>query len=368
MKILHLSSEKTWRGGEQQIAYLLKELRQKGVKCFVACRKGSPFEDFCQREKIPFKAFAFGNQYEIGTALGIKKYCQEVEADIMHLHSSKSHMLGVIAHMLGAKARLVLSRRVDFQIKQTWLTQFKYNYPAIDRIICVSKKIEEIARASVNRPDRCTTVHSGIDVTRFRMRPRTNWLRSRYGINPEKWLVGNTSALAPHKDYFTFLDTASILLKEGVPAHFFIIGEGALKLQLQRYVREKGLKDAVTFTGFLQNIPEVLPGLDLFLITSEEEGLGTSVLDAFACGVPVVATRAGGIPEMVLHEETGLAAPVKQPQLLAREVQKLLQTEGLAGQLAGNARRHLQHFTRQKTAAATLNIYKEILQAPKHNH
>ena len=99
----------------------------------------------------------------------------------------------------------------------------------------------------------------------------------------------------------------------------------------------------------------------MFLMTSETEGLGTSILDAFAAKVPVVATAAGGIPEMIIHKKTGMLAPIKDAENLARNVNELLANANLRAELIAGAYQHLQSFSKEQTALKTLEIYKEIL-------
>lgn len=362
MKVLHLSSEATWRGGEQQIAYLLKELAALGIEVKVVCKVNSPFEAFCQEEGIAFRAESFRYQYHIQTALAIKKESSDFNADLIHMHSSKSHGAAVLAASLGNKTPLILSRRVDFPVKKSFTSQFKYNHAAIKKIICVSKAIEEITARGIKHPEKLVTVHSGIDLQKFdASKPHKSFLYSTYNIPENRKLIGNTSALAPHKDYFTFIDSAAFLLQQRKDLHFLIIGKGALRSELENYAVEKGIASHVTFTGFINNIPEVLPCLDLFLMTSETEGLGTSVLDAFSAKVPVVATAGGGIPEMVIHEKTGMLASVKAPKQLAIYVQEVLNSESLKNTIIENAIEKVKAFSKEQTALKTLEIYKEVL-------
>lgn len=364
MKILHLSSEKSWRGGEQQIAYLIKELNGQGIENIVACRNGSAFEVYCRQHNWNFFSLSFQGSLDISTIWSIKRICQEEKVDLVHAHSAKSHSLAVMSCVLGNTTPLIVSRRVDFPVRKNWMTQWKYNHPAIRKIICVSEAIEQIVRSSVHQPEKCVTVYSGIDISRFKN--STGYLRRTYQIPDDIILIGNTSALATHKDYFTFIDTANIFCQYNISARFLIIGDGPDKESIQSYIIERDLQENVIMTGFLNNIPEILPELDIFLMTSETEGLGTSVLDAFACKVPVIATRAGGIPEMVIHEKTGLLAEVKDARRMAAHLKRLIDAPDLKKSLVEKAYQHLlAHFTKEKMASRTLEIYREVLNEMK---
>ncbi len=109
------------------------------------------------------------------------------------------------------------------------------------------------------------------------------------------------------------------------------------------------------------DIPKILPELDVFLITSETEGLGTSVIDAFVCEVPVVATKAGGIPELVKHKTTGLLAEVKDAKVLADHINLLFSGSIDLKEITNNQQELLTEFTREVTAEKTLIEYYSIL-------
>lgn len=361
MNVLHLSSEKTWRGGEQQIAYLIEESVKNGVNCHVACRKNTPFEEYCKRQKLPYVALPFANEFDLSTALRLKSYCRKHKIDLVHAHSAHSHALSVWADLLGNKAKIILSRRVDFPVKDNLLSRFKYNYKGITRIICVSEKIKEVMMPALERPEICVTVHSGIDLNRFVNSKNTGKLHREFNLPPNLPIIGNISAIAEQKDYFTFVKTAGLLLQRGLNAKFFIIGDGPMRVEIEDFVKKQKLAEHIIFTGFRTDIPEVLPELDVFLITSQTEGLGTTILDAFACRVPVVATKGGGIPEIVRNGETGLLADIYGTEQLADQVMRVFNEPGLRDLLTQNAYRFLQDFRKENTARKTLEIYRQVL-------
>lgn len=362
LKVLHLSSEKTWRGGEQQIAYLIDELNAMGIVNLVAARADSAFEKYCTSKSIAVKVFPFKNSFDFSTALGIKDLCKKEKIDIIHMHSSKSHGIGVLSAVLGNRVPLILSRRVDFVPKQNMLTRWKYNHSAIKRIVGVSDKITSIMKHYVKDPSLCVTVHSGVDLHKFNQQRTENSLRKEFGIDDRTLLIGNTSALEAHKDYFTFIETIKKLVDDGISLQALIIGEGSLKAQLQEFVKEKALTQKVIFTGFRKDITRILPDLDVFLMTSNEEGLGTSVLDAFLAKVPVVATAAGGIPEMVIHEQTGMLAPVADAGALADHIKRIYSDGALRKAIVNGASSKVaSSFSKEMTAKKTLAVYREVL-------
>jgi len=365
MQVLQLVSEKTWRGGEQQVAYLLEELRSLGITCHVCCRKGSAFEAYCIKNNFPHIALPFTKIFPVPTALKLKEYINKHHIELMHLQASHAHTIGVLAHLLGANCELVLSRRVEFPIGASFLSKYKYNYKGIKRIICISKRVREVLAQSIEDKSKCVTIYDGINLDRFKALPtiKMDYLRRTYNIPQHKLLIGNVSAIDVHKDYFTFLEMAKLLKEQGVDATYFAIGSGKLEQEVKKYAAELGLANNVIFTGFINNVHQVLPELDYFVFTTIREGLGSTVLDAFASRVPVVASAVGGIPEMVHDSITGMLAPIKQPAKFAEKVQQLIQNPELREQIVENAGKKVLNFSKEVTARQALAIYKEILNA-----
>lgn len=247
IKVLHVSSEKTWRGGEQQIAYLLEELVKNQVSIYVACRQGSAFEKYCQNQSLAYLALPFSGEFDVFTARQIKKFCRQQKINLVHVHSAHSHAISVWADLLGNHLPIVLSRRVDFPVKNNWLSRYKYNYPAIQKIICVSDKIKEVMAPALKQPEKLVTIHSGIDTNRFEESYRNGKLHEELNLPLSTFLIGNVSAIAPHKDYFTFVDTAAQLLNQDLDAKFLIIGEGLPVRKLKRMWLRRSSKKIFCF-------------------------------------------------------------------------------------------------------------------------
>jgi len=359
MKVLHLSSEKSWRGGEQQMAYLIEELQKLGVQSYVASRTDSEFSQWCKKNGIPFIELNFKNDFDFISAIALKKYCREEKFDLIHLHSSRGHGIAFLSALLGNSIPMALSRRVDFPLKTDFLSKSKYNHLAIKKIICVSVKIKQIVSGSINHPERCLVVYDGIDLTRFKGKGTSGIMRKELGIGDGELVIGNIAALAPHKDYFTFLETAKILA-ENNSLKFIIVGEGELRNEIEKKIKELNLNDKVFLLGFRNNLENVYADLDILLYTSKEEGLGSSLLDAMAYGVPIVATEAGGIPEIVINEQTGLTTPVQDAKLLSEQVMRLENDMELRQKLVANAETFVKNFSKEKMAMKTLEVYKQI--------
>lgn len=362
MKVLHLSSERTWRGGEQQIAYLILGCINKGIECSVACKRGSSFEHWCITNKIPYYSLGFKNELDIITAQRLKNICLNKKIDIVHTHSSHSQAMAVWSAILGNKTPIVASRRVDFPVKNNFLSNLKFNHPRVKKIISISKKIEEILSPTITNKNKLRVVYSGIDTTRFENSQNNGTLHEFFKLPSTTKLIGNISAIAPHKDYYTFVQTAKQVLATVADVKFIIIGTGPLETEIKDYVTSEGLQDDILFTGFRNDIPEIIQELDIFLMTSKTEGLGTTILDAFANKIPLVCTNAGGIPELIIHGETGLLSKVEDPIDLANNVIRLLSNDSLRETVVKNGYSHLlSNFTLDQMVQGNISVYNEIV-------
>lgn len=359
--VLQLSTASDWRGGEQQVAYLTSELKSLGVAQTVLCPGTAPLHQHMVQQDIPVVGFTPGMALDLGLARRVARVARERGATLVHVHDSHGHTAAVLANtFFGMGLPVVVSRRVDFAIHSGFSARFKYGHRSVRRILCVSDAIREITKAGLRDPSVLRTVRSGVDPARFH-ETADGSLHRLLGLAVDVPLVGCVAALAPHKDLGTFLRTMAALRDGGSMAHGVVIGEGDLRAELEALRAELGLADRVHFTGFRSDVPKLLPEFAVFLMTSRTEGLGTSILDAFACKVPVVATRAGGIPEIVHHGISGLLCPVGDATCLADAVHQVLDDPGLCARLLAGSAEVLRTHHPRAVAAATLHEYRTVL-------
>lgn len=360
-RVLHLSTARTWRGGEQQLAYLAEDLQAAGITQLVVCARRSPMQESCERNHFGHRALGFHASFDPPNAYRLSRIAKEWQADLLHAHDSHGHTTAILANTLfGMRLPLVVSRRVDFPISSGLSARWKYGHTSVKRILCVSDAIKAIMARDVPRPEVLRTVHDGIDPKRF-AHGADGRLHQLLQLDAGVPLVGNVAALAPHKDLFTFIDMAALLHARMPEVRFVLIGEGELRDRLEKHAASRNMHGILHFTGFRNDVERLLPELDVMAMTSRTEGLGTSILDAFAAGVPVVATAAGGIPEVVTDKETGLLRPVGNAPALADAVEQVLTERALREHLVAGARERLGQFTRQATAAKTLREYQDML-------
>lgn len=357
--ILHLSSARTWRGGERQMCFLIESLHQQGIRQTVFCPAGSVVSEWCTAHEVPcitYRKLFSVNPY---TAWQVVSLCHSLGITHLHTHDSHSHTFAVLgATLFSNRVPVIVHRRVDFPIGEHGFSRWKYNHGCIKRIICVSQFIRDLIAGSIKDPEKLVVVYSGVDI-----HPLSDMQSSGLfdEIQVQRPVVANIAAIAPHKDYYTFVSVAGILCREGFGGSFLIIGgDGGEMKGIRRFIAEEQLEDRVLLTGFRDDIPSILPFIDLLLFTSRTEGLGTTLLDAMAAGVPVVATRAGGIPELVRDGETGLLASIGDARQLANQVKHILEEDGLRTRLTEQGKAFVMSFSKEKMALQVGRIYQEV--------
>ncbi len=364
MRVLHIDTELTWRGGENQLRLLLQGLARSDAESFVAVR---PDSAAAARLKgvAPLLALPMRGGFDLGAARALARACDTHAIDLIDAHTSNAHLLALLTKILRPKVRLVVHRRVDYPPAGGPLNGWKYRTLKVDRYVAISAAIKRILVAYGLPGPRIAVVPSAVDGAAYAAFDRAAEkaaLATAYGIDPRLPFVGNASALSPQKDYPTLLEAARLLKAQRVPFHLFIAGDGGERDALERQRIAAGLEHDVTFLGFIEEVPRFLSALDVFALTSAFEGLGTIVLEAAHAGLCVVATAVGGVPEVVRDGETGLLAPAGAPAAVAARLERVLADADLRGRLGEALKAHVRtEFSLAAMVGGNLDVYRDVL-------
>ena len=369
MRVLHVNTERTWRGGEQQVLYLMRGLKAAGVEQELLCQPDGVLATRAEQCGLDVWRRTMRGEVDLPAALAIARRIRARRPDVVHMHTSHAHTLGVLGARLAGRRRpaTVVSRRVDFSIHKRRLLDFsrqKYTL-GVDRILCVSDTIRRVLVADGLQPGRLGVVHSGIDLSRFEgVVDRAGEYRKEFGVPAGAPVIGNVAHCAPHKAQADLVAAAPAVLARQPEARLLIVGDGELRPALEAQAAALGLSGRVLFTGFRTDVPALLRWFDVFCLCSRQEGLGTAVLDALALRRPVVATRAGGIPEMIVSGRHGLLAPPGEPPALAQALLWMLEHPREAAAMGAEGRARVEaEFTAERMAQNTLDEYRRLLTA-----
>jgi len=362
MKILHLNTEKTWRGGEQQTLYLLQSLKQRHITSHLVCQPASPLAKRARAADIEVFPIAMRGETDLAAARHLRKLIRKFNYDILHSHTSHAHSLAYLAS-IGCKTCRLVTRRVDFSIFRhsfLKLSGIKYRFMA-DYYIAISHKIKEVMINDGIPHQRIFVVHSGIDPQRF-MQATGDHLLSEFDIRENQKVVINVAHLAGHKGQKYLVRAIPRVLAKLPDTRFFIIGKGELMDELKETASELGLKRELIFTGFRNDVADFYQIADLYVMSSLQEGLGTAVLDALALAKPVVATNAGGLPEIVHDGKTGRLVAAADPAALADGIVDMLTRVEAAKAMANAGRTMVQNcFSIEAMVDNNIEVYKKVL-------
>ncbi|MBD3315643.1 MAG: glycosyltransferase [Chitinivibrionales bacterium] len=357
--VLHINLSPVWRGGEAQTLLLARGLHHRGFACRIAAPPDSPLAQHGTASGLKVFPLAPRGELDPFAALRLRRYLHTQNVRIVHAHTAHAHGTAALA-LLGLRSvPLVVTRRVQRGMSPGPLSRLKYE--ACGKIIAISDHIRRLLIEAGLPAERVVRIYSGIDTNKFKGSADRAGIRRRLGIAPGCMTVGTVAALTSEKGLPVLIDAAALVARRRPHVRFVVVGDGPLRGELQNRCRELGLDEHVLFTGFRSDIGGLLSAMDIFAFPSLSEGLGTSTMDAMLAGLPVVATRTGGIPEIVKHNESGYLFTRNDHRELARLLGELIDDRGKRRRFGNRGAELVQRFDITKTIEATRAVYDEIL-------
>jgi len=361
-KILHIDSESGWRGGEAQVLQLCIGLKTLDYDPLLVVSPQSALETRASRANLDIVPMKMRSEYNVRTILRLRRLIKQEGIALCHAHTAHAHSLawGATARMLAVP--VVVSRRVDFSVGRNYFSRLKYQSPRV-YFIAISHGVKQVLLKGGILEERIFVVPSGIDTGKFKDEVRTRQdFCKEFNLSPDTVIVGNIAHLADHKGQRYLVEAVPEVLGQCPNAVFFIVGEGDERPALEQLISKLDLRSKVILTGFREDVGYFLRAFDVFVLSSHLEGLCTSLLDALLMEVPVVATRTGGVPEIIEDSVTGLLVEVRNPHALAEGILRLIREPGLCQQFVKAGReRVLARFTTQQMVRGTVAVYEQVL-------
>ena len=346
-RILHVDSGRSWRGGQRQVFLLANGLRDLGYRVLVVAPSGSPLVHKSERAGLPTYRLTLRGEWDLRSARELRAVVREWKADVVHAHDARSHSIARIALLGKRRTRLIVTRRVAFPPKQVRL---KYKH-GIDAFIAISNAVKA-AMVKAGVPSRLIeVVYSGVPAPQVR-RPR-NWRRER-GWPVSAVVCGIVGAMTQEKG----LDSLSSIARK-LPGEVFrrtrLVLLGGKGKQGSTIAGIEGF-DA----GFVEEIHDAVAGLDVLWHPARSEGLGTSVIDAMALGVPPIAYAVGGLPEVIEDGKSGLLIRPGDTAAFVRAAAALVTDDGLRALLAEGAKLRAREFDAKRMIERTGEVYNRV--------
>ena len=353
LNVLHLNTERSWRGGEWQTLLLARALSDRGVRCSIGCRRGGPLAQHATENQlltVPLDGDVVRIFVEL--VLAARGF------DLIHCHTGRAHSLAAVTAPWHRKP-VIVTRHIELRPPTTWFNRFKFRNAAA--VVGVSEAVTAQLRSWGVPEAKLKMIPYGVPPLKTDAQ-RADEFRQRLGIAAGQRVVGTIGALVDHKGHEVLLRAAQRVARRRSDVRFVIVGEGERRPVLIKLRDEMGLRGVVEFAGYVPEAAECLPAFQVFALSSKMEGLPNVILEAFGAGVPVAATAASGTPQLVRDGETGLLVPVGDDAALAEAILRLLNDPALAQRVAAAARERVEtEFTLERMANRYLGVYEEVL-------
>ena len=363
LRVLGVDPELGYAGGETQVLGLTLGLLRRGHRAELACDPRGRLWERAKREGIACHPLAIRNALDFAAGIRLRNLIAAARWDVVHFHTSRAHSMAPLAQ--GRASALIVTRRMDYRPNRLF-APILYNR-AVDAVAAISSEVADaLAAAGVSR-EHLRIIPSGVDCDHFRPASLTEReaARARLGISRGDFLIGTVGMLEERKGHRYLLEAVAMLNRpryEKSRIKCAIGGDGAMRDELAQLARELGVVSDVLFLGMIGDSRQLLDALDVFVFPSLKEGLGVALLEAMACGLPVVASRAGGIVDILEDDRTGLLMAPRDSASLANAIAALENDAARRLRLGDTAKvRVAENFSMDAMTARTIDLYQACL-------
>lgn len=368
VRILQISSAQALGGGERHFADLANALSVRGHEVFAALRHGSPLIGALGNLPKPrILTLPLRNALDAESAIELARIVRRQKIEIAHAHMARDYPLAAFATRRNRNARLIITRHVMFPLGRIHALTLSH----AARIIAVSDAVaRRLLEQRLFPPDKIVAVKNGIDVERFekaRLSFDHDECCGRMGLPADSLLVGAVGELTKLKGQEDFLRAALLVRDRFAGAHFVVAGLDTSRVQehlasVRQLIKELKLEDRIHQFGWLDDIAQLYCALDIFVSASHSESFGLAIVEAMACGTPVVATATDGAREIIDDGKVGRLVPIGDTDALAKVMVELLEDSEQRQRLAVTAQaRAREFFSLDRMVSETERVYRETL-------
>ena len=354
--ICHIDTGRKFRGGQRQAFLLIERLQRAGIEQILACPSGSELGRRVDRVPlVELSSNAMARKIMTG---GLQQAIAEQGINIIHAHDSDAHTIGLLLKRKNSALRLVVSRRVVFPPSSKFSANLKYR-GRVDRYIAISRAVAGSLAAIGVDEDRIELIPSGLDLDKIR-RDAEEWFDPGEKLRKHKYLIVTSGSLTEEKDFPTAVRAMELVSGKVPEAGLAILGEGPLGKKLVDMIIERQLSN-VHLLGHREPMAPVFAIADIFLLTSSSEGLNSSAIEAAACGLPLVVSKIGGLPEIAEQNYNGLLCYPGNAEAFASALVSLLKDSRERRRMSANSREKSRQFNIEMTAQKTIDLYNGLL-------
>lgn len=366
MNILHLSAVKNWGGGEKHIENLCIELGflAPEIVNIIFCPYKSQFQKHLKKTNFKVVPAHLDFKMDPRYFLKLARLCKNQKIDLIHIHDSTALTLAIMGDYLEELPPFIFSKKTSFPIQARKSSLYKYNYPKLKKILCVSEKTKAISKENISGHEKIQCIYHGTSL-RDKSTQNAFCLKDHLKLGKDTIIIGNIANHIWPKDLKTFIRVADELINNQKikDLHFVQIGAfSELTPSFKKLIKHLKLENHISLLNKIPEASGFIPQFDISLMTSESEGIPQFIYESFYHKIPVVSTDVGGIPEVITHMENGILAPAHDYKKLANAIVSLIQNPDLKLKFTGISKEKLHcNFTSEIMAYQTLNEYKSII-------
>lgn len=356
MRICHLISSLQYGGAEKQFVNVLNNIKAEKKHAILLTDSPSK-KGFYNNLSPEIKVYSvpFRTRHFYYYIFNISRFLKKEKIDILQTHMYSANLHGTLAGKIAGVPVVITTEHGA----NPWKKEYHYFIerhmisPLVDRRICVSKNILDV-RKKIDKvkSEKLIYIPNGLHL------PSQHFPKPKQ----QKIIIGTVGRLIGAKDYATLIRACAHLKSKQIDFQLYIVGDGPLRNPLYSLINEMKLKDHITITGYQDNIYEWMHSFDIFVISSLREGQPLVLLEAMACGLPIIATNVGGIPETVDHGKEALLIKESSPEKLSAAILELYHSPEKRIDLAKNARKKVEsEFSIQKCCESHLKLYTQLL-------
>jgi len=369
ISVFEIIADSSLSGAPRHLLALLSHIDRTKFVVTVILPEGELVDEL-KKLKVPVFTVPMQGSTDLASTSAIRKLLIKYEPDIVHTHGQRAGHLGrMAAHQLPI---------IKIHTEHTYTGNFKLNNPiwhwthlramnTLDRFtnhtIAVSDSVKTfLVSAGVSKPDKVTVIHNGIDS--LRSKPTDTAIkkyRASLDVSPRDLLVGTIGSLNKQKDTDVLIKAFAAMHAKWPNTELLIIGKGERLRELQRLSKKQGVEDSVIFAGAMADVNTALFSMDLFVLPSRSEAFGISILEAMRASVPVIASRVGGIPEIITDNYNGLLFESGNVKSLSATMLKLLNDKRLQKKIVSHYPETLRKFSAKNMTKQVEEIYRESL-------
>ncbi len=356
IKILHLISTLEIGGVQKQVIEVAKRINKKNfVNVIGAFSYGSLLKEL-KNEKIQYKIFRRTFRYDFFLPFRIAIYLRREKINILHTYLFTANTWGRIGGILSWRTLIVASERNAIPWKSVfhYIIDFLLSFPT-KKIIACSEAVKKLnLEKGFIRKNKIDVIYNGVDLERFKPYNKEK-ARKFLNLPVKSFIIGSIGRLHWCKGYNYLIDVINLIKNKHPEVLLLLVGDGEERENLKEKVKRLGLKNKVIFTGEVENTVPFIQSWDIGVFPSIYEGFGIGILETMACGIPVIASSTGGIPELVGN--SGKLVKTGSINELRKSIEELIDSPELREKLGKEERERAKNFSISKTVEKWEELY-----------